>query len=126
MLDACRDHHVVRACDHTLGREVGGLLRRPALPVDGGARHRLGEARSQGRVAGDVETLGPGLHDAAHDHVLDQRGVEVVALDESLQGLGREVNGVPVLQLPVALASGGADGVDDHGSRHGPAPWART
>ena len=51
-----------------------------------------------------------------------ERGVEVVALDEGLEHLGGEVGRVPARQLPVALAAGGADGVDDDGGGHGVAP----
>ena len=70
-------------------------------------------------VAADVRGLLADLHDAAHDHVVDQRGVELVALDERLQRLGGEVGRVPARQLAVALAAGGADGVDDDGGGHG-------
>ena len=103
-LDAGGDDDVVGAGDHALGGEVRGLLRRAALAVDGGAGHRLGEAGGEHGVAADVDALLADLHDAAHDHVVDERGVEVVALDERLERLGGEVDGVPVLQLAVALA----------------------
>ena len=83
------------------------------------AGHRLGEAGGQHGVAADVERLLADLHDAAHDHVVDQGRVEVVALDQGLQGLGAQVGGVPVAELPVALAPGGADCVDDDGVGHG-------
>ena len=67
------------------------------------------------------------LHDAAHDHVVDERGIEVVALDERLQRLGGEVDRVPVRQLAVALAASGADGVDDDGGAHASCPlWSRS
>ena len=95
---------VVGAGDHALGGEVGRLLRRAALAVDRGGRDRLGEAGGEHGVAADVEALVADLHDAAHDHVVDQRGVEVVALDERLEHLGGEVGRVPARQLPVALA----------------------
>ena len=108
--------------DHTLRGEVRGLLRRPALPVDRRRRHRLGEAGGEHRVAADVRGLLADLHDAAHDHVLDQLGIELVALDERLQRLGGEIDGVPVAQLAVALAPSGADGVDDDGGAHGFVP----
>ena len=62
-----------------LGGEVGRLLGGAALPVDGGAHHRLGEPGGEGGVAAHVEALLADLHDAAHDHVLDQGGIEVVA-----------------------------------------------
>ena len=41
------------------------------------------------------------LHDATHDHVVHERGVEVVALDEGLERLGGEIDGVPAAQLAV-------------------------
>ena len=59
------------------------------------------------------------LHDATHDHVVDERRIEVVALGQRLQDLGGEVGGVPTRQLSVALAARGADGVDDDGGGHG-------
>ena len=91
------------------------LLRRAALAVDAGADDRLGKASRKGGVAADVQALLARLHDATHDHVLDQRRVEVVALDQGTERLRREVDRMPVLQLPVALPSRGADGIDDDG-----------
>ena len=84
----------------------------------GGADDRLGEAGGQGGVAAHVEALLADLHDAAHDHVLDEGGIEVGAGDERPEGLGGEVNRVPVLQLAVPAAHGRPDGVDDDGGRH--------
>ena len=82
----------------------------------------LGEAGRERGVAGDVDALLADLHDAAHDHVLDERGVEVVALDEPREDVGREIDGVNVLQLAVAAPERSADGVDDDGRRHGVLP----
>jgi hypothetical protein len=121
-LDAGGDGDVVGTGDHALGGEVGRLLGRAALAIDRGGRHGLGEPGRQHGVAADVEALVPDLHDAAHDHVVDALGVELVALDELLQDLTGEVGGVPPRQLSVALAAGGADGVDDDGGGHGFAP----
>ena len=75
------DDHVVGAGHDALGGEVEGLLGGAALAVDGGGGHRLGPAGGQHGVAADVERLLADLHDAAHDHVVDQGRVEVVALD---------------------------------------------
>ncbi len=121
-LDAGGDDDVVGPGHHALGGEMGRLLRRTALTVDGGRRDRLGPAGGQHRVAPDVERLRPDLHHAAHDDVVDERGVEIVALGERLEGLGGEVDRVPARELSVALASGGADGVDDDCGGHGMAP----
>ena len=75
--------------------ERRGLLRRAALTVDGRGRHRLGEPRGQHRVAADVEALRADLGHAAHDDVLDQRRVEVVALDQGGEHLAGQVGRVP-------------------------------
>ena len=83
------------------------------------AGHRLGPAGGEHGVAADVEALVADLHDAADDDVVDEGGVEVVALDEGLEDLGGEVGRVPARELAVALAAGGADGVDDDGGGHG-------
>ena len=80
---------------------------------------RLGEAGRERRVATDVDGLVADLHDAAHDHVLDERRVEAVAVDERLERVRREVDGVDVLELAVAASERGADGVDDDGGGHG-------
>ena len=117
-LDAGGDRDVVRAGDDALGGEVGGLLARTALAVDGGGGHRLGPTGAEHGVAADVEALATDLHDATHDHVVDQRGVEVVALGERLEHFGGEVGGVPPGQTSISLAASGADGVDDNGVGH--------
>ena len=49
-------------------------------------------------------------------------GIEVVALDERLERLGGQVGGMPARELAVALAAGGADGVDDDCGGHGVDP----
>ena len=112
--DAGGDDDVVGAGHDALGGEVQRLLGRAALAVDGRGRHRLGPAGREHRAASDVEGLLADLGDAAHDDVVDQRGVEVVATGDRLQGLGGEVDGVPVLEFSVALAPGRAHRVHDH------------
>ena len=70
-------------------------------------------------VAGDVDRLLPDLHHAAHHHVVDETGIDVVAIDEGFQRLGGEIHRMPVAELAVALAQRRAHGVDDHRSSHG-------
>ncbi len=94
------------------------LLRRAALAIDRGGGHGLGEPGREHGVAADVGGLLADLHDAAHDHVVDQLGIDLVALDERLQRLGGEIDGVPVAQLAVALSASGTDGIDDDGGAH--------
>ena len=80
---------------------------------------RLGEPGGEGGVAAHVHGLVPHLHDAAHDHVLDQLRVEAGALDQSVQRERGEIDGVDVLERAVPPPLGGADGVDDDGRGHG-------
>ena len=103
-LDAGGHHDVGGAGDDGLGGEVGGLLGRPALAVDGGGGHGLGPAGGQHGVAADVDRLGAGLHHAPHDHVLDDAGIDAGSLGEGVEDLGRQVGGMPPGELAVALA----------------------
>ena len=59
------------------------LLRRAALAVDRGADGTdSGKPAASAALRRDVDALLADLRDAAHDHVLDERGIDVVALDE--------------------------------------------
>ena len=117
-LDAGGHDDVVRARHDSLGGEVQRLLGRATLAVDGGRGHRFGPARREHDVASDVEGLLAHLGDAAHDDVVDERRVEVVAARERAQRLGRQVDRVPVPQFPVALTPRGANGIHDDRSWH--------
>ena len=103
-LDTRGDDDVVRAGDHALRGEVGRLLRRAALPVDRRSGHGLRPARGEHGVAPDVGALRADLHDATHDHVVDDAGVDARALGQRLERLGREVDGMPTRETTVALA----------------------
>ena len=104
-----------------------GLLRGTALPVDRRADDRLGKAGGERGIATDIHGLVADLHDAPHDHVLDDRGVDVVARHQRTQRVRRELDGVDVLELPVALAERSPHGIDDHGVLHDSSkgPFAR-
>jgi hypothetical protein len=79
----------------------------------------LGPAGGEHRVATDVGGLLADLHHATHDHVVDHHGIDARALDQRLQRLRREVDGMPVLELAVAPAERRANGIDDDGGGHG-------
>ncbi len=53
------------------------------------AGHALGQLRRQHRVARDVDRLFAGLADAAHDHVVDQRGIDAGPVDQRVRGPAR-------------------------------------
>ena len=114
-LDAARDPDVVRAGDHALRDEVRGLLRRAALPVDARRRHAPRQPGRDPRVAGDVAALLARLRDAAADHVVDERGIEVVALDHRAQHEAEQIGGVPTGERTLALPESGARAIDDDG-----------
>ncbi len=77
-----------------------------------------GHPAAEDGASTDVERLLTDLGDAAHDDVVDQSGVEVVATRDGLQCLRGQVDGVPVLQFSVALPPWGAHGIHDYGCWH--------
>ena len=73
-----------------------------------------GRPRRDPRVAGDVAALLARLRDAAADDVVDERGIDVVALDHRAQHEPEQIGRVPAGQRTLALAECGARAVDDH------------
>ena len=106
-LDAAGDGDVDHARSDERGGEVGGLLARAALGVDGGGRGRCGQAGREPRRAGDVEALLADLADAAADDLADLGRVDAGALDERGLHGAEQVGGVhderPPLRLPMGV-----------------------
>ena len=73
ILDAAGHGDVDDARADQAGRQVGGLLRRAALGVDGGGRRAQGQAGGEPGRAGDVEGLHAHLAHAAADHLARPR-----------------------------------------------------
>jgi len=119
VLHAARDDQVGGAAEHGLGGEVHGLLARAALPVDGDARHRLGQARGQPRGPGDVAGLGPDRVHAAEYDVVDGAGVGAGPGQQGLDHVRAEIGRVRAGQAAAAAGDRGAHGVDDEGLGHG-------
>ena len=117
-LDAGRDHDVVGTRHDPLGGEMSCLLGGSALAVDGGADDFFGKTRCQSGVAGDVEALLAGLGDAAHDHVLDEARVDSGPVDQRLERDRGKVDGMDVLELPVALGNRRPDRINDYSIDH--------
>src|SRR5262249_7530379 len=92
-----------------------------------GAGHGLGEPGREHSVAADVDGLSSDLRDAAHDHIVDEAGIQIVAFCQGLEGFGSQVHRMPAGQASVPLPSRGAYGVNNHGAGRGPdAPWVAS
>jgi hypothetical protein len=120
-LDAAGDDDVLGPGQDRLRRELGGLLARPALAVDGRGRDPLRPTGREHRAAPDVEGLLGGLDDASGDDVVDDLGVDPGAVHEAGEDVGQQVDRVGAgegsARLP--LAGGSPDDIDDHGVTHG-------
>jgi hypothetical protein len=79
-------------------------------------------------VPGHVAALLPCLRDAAPDDVVDEPGIDVVAVEELAQRVGEQVGRVPSGERALPLADRSAQRVDDdgfarlHEDIHGTAP----
>ena len=122
VLDAGGNDEVVGAGDHALRREVDGLLRGAALPVDGCRRDLLGKPGGEPRVPADVDGLLPDLRDTARDVVLDQPRVDAGPLHERLEHGAQQVDRMGAGEAALALPDGAPDCLDDDGLTHGPSP----
>ena len=85
-LDAAGDGDVDDARADQAGGQVGGLLGRAALGVDGGGGGSSGQAGGEPRGAGDVEGLLADLADAAADDLADLGGVDARSVDQLASG----------------------------------------
>ena len=79
------------------------------------AGHAPRQSGRDPRVAGDVAALLPRLGDAAADDVVDQGGIEVVAVDHRAQHEAEQIGGVPTGERTLALPESGARAIDDDG-----------
>ncbi len=95
------------------------LLGRAALPVDGDAGDRLGQARGQPRGAGDVAGLGPDRVHTAEHHVVDGVRVDLGTAQQFDDDVRTEIGRVDAGQAAAAAGDRGTHGVDDEGLGHG-------
>mmetsp|Transcript_42338 Transcript_42338/g.99554 ORF Transcript_42338/g.99554 Transcript_42338/m.99554 type:complete len:200 (-) Transcript_42338:1633-2232(-) len=91
------------------------LLAGAALPVNRHRRDGFGQPRRQYGMTAQVAVLLVPLQHAADDHIVQIGGVDAGALDQLAQRLAQQIDGVPFLQAPAALAHGGAQRTDDDG-----------
>jgi len=107
---------------------VHGLLGGAALPVDGHAGHRLGQARGQPRGPGDVAGLGTDRVHAAEYDVVHGAGVGAGAGQQFLDDVRAEIGRVRAGQAAAAAGDRSAHGVDNEGlgpcglEKHGACP----
>jgi len=92
---AGRHGDVIGAGHHSLRDEVERLLDEPHCRSTVVAGTASGQPAGQHSIAADVQCLVADLHDAAHHHVVDDRGIEVVPLRKGLQGLRRQIGRMP-------------------------------
>jgi hypothetical protein len=85
-------------------RHVDGLKRRRAEAVDVNPGGRFGKAGVHHRRSGDHRALLADRRDAAHDHVVDLRGVERVAVADRFEHLGRELDRGDLVEGAVRLS----------------------
>jgi hypothetical protein len=98
------------------------LLRGSALAVDGGAGNRFGQAGGEHGIAADIGALLSAGAGAAHDDVLDQRGIGAGALDGGAYDRTGQIGGVHAGEPPVALTPCAARDRCDIGFTHVAAP----
>ncbi len=103
-LDATADGHGRLARHHLGGGDIDGLKTRGAETIDLGAGGILVIARRQDRGAGDVAALLADRRHAAPRHVVDQLGIQVVAIAQFRQDLRRQVERGDLMQRAVLLA----------------------
>jgi hypothetical protein len=119
--DATANRHVVLAGHHLRRREVHRVETRGAEAVDLHARHAVAIARGDGRGARDVAARLADRIDAAENHVVDQRRVELVAVLDRGKRLGGEIERGDLVQRSIRLAAPArrANVIVDEGVGHG-------
>ena len=99
-----------------------GLLGRAALPVDGDAWHRLGQARREPGGAGDVAGLRADRVHAAEHHVVDGFRIGSGPVQQVPDDVRAQVGRVHAGQSPAAAGDGAAHRVDNEGLGHPASP----
>ncbi len=99
--DAAADGHVGFAGHHFRCGDVAGFKARGAKAIDLHAGCRFGVVGVQHRDAGDVRALLADRRNAAEDHIVDLRRVEIVAVVDRFQHLRRQLQRGDLVQEPM-------------------------
>ncbi|CPU61594.1 Uncharacterised protein [Mycobacteroides abscessus] len=106
-----------------MGGKGDGLLTRATLPVDGGTRHLFRvSAREPGQTSGISGLPTDGIKHT-HVHVVDGVGIDVDAVEQTLEGGRTQIQRVHLGQRAVALTDSGTHSVNDVRLRHGESPY---
>ncbi len=116
--DTGGDDHIHRAAHHGLRCKMQGLLRGAALAIDAGGGHAFGKLGSQHGVARDIDRLFAHLADTAHDDIFHQGGIDLRAIHQRVQNLGREIHGVPACETATLFSARRARGRNNVSFRH--------
>ena len=119
VLDAASHHHVLDARSDEAVGEVGRLLARATLGVDGDARHVLVATVGQPGGASDVHGLCADLVDATADDLADVARLDPSTFEQRHLDGAEHIRGVGVRERPVLLADGRTDSFDDDDVGHG-------
>ena len=96
------DDHILHPGHDRLSGEMDGLLRRPALPVDGHRRHRARQVRGENRITSEMQPLLARLADASHDHVVHGLGRDTGPRNDVIQYGSGQIDRMPSADPTVA------------------------
>ncbi len=119
------DDEVGGSAEHCLRGEMDGLLRGPALPVDGDARYFLRQPGREPGCPGDVTGLRPDRVDAAEDDVVDGCRVDAGAGDQRGEDVSAEIGRMGSGETAAAPADRCPDRVNDECIGHVEPPGSR-
>ena len=95
-----------------------GLLAGAALAIHRGTGNGFRETGRQHSVAGNVESLFPGLSNAPRNDIVDEDRIEPVPFDKRLESVAEQVYGMPSFESAVSPSDRSANGIDNYSLAH--------
>src|SRR5579863_896293 len=99
--DTAANGDIIGTTDDALRGKVDSLLARTTLAINRCSRDGLREACGKNSIARHIIRLLTNLTNAASDHVVYERGINIGTLYQCLERLGEQVNGMPIFQPPI-------------------------